>query len=339
MSDGNLRLSRWQHIYPKNLIRNFVNNDDCVVIYNQNKRKSKIQKYSAKGNDFCAERLWAEKAEKGWMKEIEDSFSDISKKIKQQSPVILEDHDHHKITEFYILWKLRSHIEANPSKEIKVIKDNELEDFKNGKSLPSIILMAVAAGIPKIPFPDTLNGFKALSGCTHDIKRHKSIAGNQYLRTYRVLMTPPKDDEHKKRLDSNVPWSESRENLSTDSKTWSEREAVYYINSNGYLEPQIINEIKMRMSLQDYSDRYHKLRWGVLSADCGEFIVPRSENNTCVVPISPTKALMANIKNTEITCTDIEGINKSLARNQNYFFCNSLENTMLFSNVCHLHRI
>ena len=336
MPNGNLRLSRWQHIYPKNLIRNFANND-CVVIYNQNKRKSRIQKYFAKGDDFCVERLWSEKAEKGWMKEIEDSFSDICKKIKQL-PYALNDHDHNKITDFYILWKLRSYTEANPSKEIKLIKDDELEDFKKGKSIPSMILMAVAAGIPKIPFPDTLNGFKALSGCMHDIKRHNSVTGNQKPWSYRVLMTPPKDDEHKKRLDSNIPWSENRENLSIDSKTWNEREAVYYINTNGYLKSDILNEIKMRISLQDYSNRYHKLRWGVLSAKCGEFIVPRGENNTCVIPISPTQALMANIKNTEITCTDIESINTSLADSQNYFFCSCLENTMLFSDVCPLKR-
>lgn len=262
------------------------------------------------------------------MKAIEDSFSDVFRKIINKE-ILLNQDDFQNITDFYILWYLRSYTELKPLKKIKVIDSKDLDDHLNGKYPSYIALSSIMCSISKISFPASINGFNGISGCVHNMNIKKPVIGNQYTYSYRVLRTLPKDDNHKIILNSNIPWNHEKKNQSRNSIIkWNQRESVYYIDRHGYLGSDMVNEMRMRTSLQDYSKRYCNLKWGVITSECGEFIVP----------INPTHAFMANIENRNINCADIEKINKQSIVAQKYFFCCNLDDVMLFDSICPLKR-
>lgn len=325
----NLHLSKWQHIYPKSLIRNFSDQSDEVTIYNLSNKKIRKQKYYSLGEDFCVNRLWGEKAEKGWMKEIEDSFLKVCDKISND--YFDSETFNQKITDFYILWYLRSYMEQNPCEKLKIINKKHMEEHRKGIFPTALIIAGVISDIDLIPFPSMLNNFKAEDEPLCDIKKLKqSKSGNQF-KDARILMGTPKDLAHKKRLESNIPWNENKSNKSKkDINVWNKREAVYYIDEDGYLSNRFLNDFKIRKSLDIYSSRFRNLSWGILSADCGEFIVPRGINMTCIIPLSPSKAFMANSKNMNINCQYVKTINTGLLIDQSKYFCSNIDNIMLF---------
>lgn len=331
----NLHLSKWQHIYPKSLIRNFEDESHEVTIYNLKNKKKRKQKSYSLGEDFCVNRLWGEKAEKGWMKEIEDSFLGVCDKLS------IDNFDRETynqiITDFYVLWYLRSYTENNSCEKFKVLKAEDIEDHRNGVLNSSLIISFIINNMELIPFPSNLNNFEADHKPLRDIKNaKKTIAGNQF-KNAKILMGVPKDNNHKKRLESNIPWNANKANRSKEGiNEWNKREAIYYIDDEGYMPRRFINDFKIRKSFDIYSRRFHKLSWGILSADCGEFVVPRGINMTYIIPVSPSKAFIANSDNMNINCQDIKIINTSLLIDQSKFFCSNIENTMLFNDKCPL---
>jgi hypothetical protein len=56
---------------------------------------------------FCARRVWDERAERGYMKSIEDQFQDLAEKLLAALPH-LDGAQHTVVTRFYALWRLRT---------------------------------------------------------------------------------------------------------------------------------------------------------------------------------------------------------------------------------------
>lgn len=95
-----------QHIHTAHCISLFYN-DGFVQLFD--KEKGKVSLCKKRNAIFCAKRLWDERAEHGYMREIEDAFhSEISlnKSFSERS--------HTAITEYYILWELRHYYSINP---------------------------------------------------------------------------------------------------------------------------------------------------------------------------------------------------------------------------------
>ncbi len=86
-----------QHVFPKRSIERFAGQDGRVYVY----LKSKQVYFQAAPGDviFCAKRIWDQRAEYGYMREIEDKFQALAesiicgdlKEIDQQNTEILND--------------------------------------------------------------------------------------------------------------------------------------------------------------------------------------------------------------------------------------------------------
>ncbi len=329
---NSIRIANSQHIYPKSLIENFLDENRRVnFCSNDGLRRSD----GVKTSQLSVSCLWDEASEKVWMKEIEDSFSTLSRKIKSGNHSINQS-DHQLATEFYLLWYLRSYAELNSKGKVRIISKEFIDEFRHGDLNTGLILAAFQSSLDVIPLSTVPNNFHIENGHTCSIKTdsRNKLDGNQHIHSSRVLTTPPLNRSHEHHLTSTVPWSESLPNRST-LENINERESVHFFDKQGYLSSQIANGLWIELSHNQWKRRLHRLEWGVLKAVCGEFVVPRGRNDAWLIPISPTLALLANYKgNHQITCGDVLNFNSCLTRNSELWMCRQPNYTMLLNQSC-----
>lgn len=100
------RLTVYQHVYPHRSIARFADNDGWVSVHDMTRRKVR----RAKPNDaiFCARRAWDQRAEAGYMKDIEDRFQSIAEALIDGQGTISSVEDKQAIERFFALWYMRS---------------------------------------------------------------------------------------------------------------------------------------------------------------------------------------------------------------------------------------
>jgi hypothetical protein len=104
--DGNPhQLTILQHVFPARSIERFANRQGEISV----KYLSTGRIFRVKGNDqiFCAKRVWDQRAEHGYMKNIEDKFHNIAERITSGAGSLLPG-DSKAVTEFYGLCRLRA---------------------------------------------------------------------------------------------------------------------------------------------------------------------------------------------------------------------------------------
>ena len=69
------KLTKKQHFIPKSQIKRFENKNGKVFC--KNLKSKKIVEINSNDSIFKVQRLWAEFAEKGYMKSIEDNFNKL----------------------------------------------------------------------------------------------------------------------------------------------------------------------------------------------------------------------------------------------------------------------
>lgn len=108
-----------QHCFPKRSIERFANEDGLVHVHLIEHERTVFLK--ADDSNFCALRTWDQRAEDGFMKEIEDKFQNLADKIAEGKIVRrLTREEEDVITDMYILWNCRWHWNKNPIADSKV---------------------------------------------------------------------------------------------------------------------------------------------------------------------------------------------------------------------------
>lgn len=108
-----------QHCFPKRSIERFANEDGLVHVHLIAHERTVFLK--ADDSNFCALRTWDQRAEDGFMKEIEDKFQDLADKIAEGNIVRrLTREEEDVVTDMYILWNCRWHWNKNPIADSKV---------------------------------------------------------------------------------------------------------------------------------------------------------------------------------------------------------------------------
>ena len=105
-----------QHIFPVKSIQRFCDDQGYIQIYNFAANK----KHKIKPDDqiFCARRSWDQRAETGYMKQIEGEFQEIAERVlMNQMDHDFDETDKLKLNEFYALWRLRSYYSTNPEND------------------------------------------------------------------------------------------------------------------------------------------------------------------------------------------------------------------------------
>lgn len=100
-----------QHTFPTVSIARFANEKGAVQV----RRKAADKLFHAKPDDqiFCAQRVWDQQSESGFMKRIEDAFQELACAILEDPAFRLDSQHFAVINEFYCLWNIRAQWKKN----------------------------------------------------------------------------------------------------------------------------------------------------------------------------------------------------------------------------------
>ena len=110
-----------QHCFPRRSIERFANQDGIVHVWLKEQGKS----IPARPEDqvFCARWVWDQRAEDGFMREVEDAYEALAEEIVQGRIVRrLRPGENNAVTEMYALWLVRSKWRGSP------LEDQPLEN-------------------------------------------------------------------------------------------------------------------------------------------------------------------------------------------------------------------
>jgi len=108
------QLTIQQHVFPRASIKRFAGADGKVSVRLSGKIGEQRRYPSAK--IFCAERVWDQRSEARYMKDIEDEFLALVEQIATGLES-LGDHQNRIATKFFALWSLRAQFEQNPTSD------------------------------------------------------------------------------------------------------------------------------------------------------------------------------------------------------------------------------
>ncbi|WP_306589408.1 DUF4238 domain-containing protein [Geothrix sp. 21YS21S-4] len=107
-----------QHVFPVASLDRFSNKDGRLHV-----RLITSKKYlhlESSHSLFCAERAWDERAEKGYMRGIEDEFQDLAREVIFSRQGSLDENTSLVATRFFALWKCRAHFKKDPLPDVKL---------------------------------------------------------------------------------------------------------------------------------------------------------------------------------------------------------------------------
>lgn len=110
------KLTYWQHVFPARSIERFQNSIGVVQFHDF--ERNKIRPAGARDPMFCARRAWDQRAERGYMKQIEDSFQGLAERIVNAGERNIDEKEKHTVDLFYSLWSQRANKRHLPEQEI-----------------------------------------------------------------------------------------------------------------------------------------------------------------------------------------------------------------------------
>jgi hypothetical protein len=100
------KLTREQHVIPVATLKRFTHSDGLIDVHLRNLR---ILRLSVNNELFCVDRLWDQRAESGYMKEIEDHFQALVTDLENGRVRPLSPAEHQDIARFWSLLHWRNH--------------------------------------------------------------------------------------------------------------------------------------------------------------------------------------------------------------------------------------
>ena len=129
-----------QHCFPAASIARFADSDGCVEV--KLLKKNKCIKLKPNDQLFCAIRTWDQRAESGYMKEIEDKYQELAESIIQGEVQTISKEQQSVITDMFAIWNIRWCRNQSPIPDQKIhralnvnvhyTKDQQEELEKNG---------------------------------------------------------------------------------------------------------------------------------------------------------------------------------------------------------------
>jgi hypothetical protein len=119
------QLTVYQHVYPQCSIARFAGDDDKVVL--RDLVRGQTRRAKPRDSIFCARRAWDQRAETGYMKQIEDRFQALAEALIGGQPTISSAEDRKVVERFFALWYMRARHHELEDQEIRF---NRLEGDK-----------------------------------------------------------------------------------------------------------------------------------------------------------------------------------------------------------------
>jgi hypothetical protein len=99
-----------QHVFPAKSIERFCGSNGHVQV--RRLKSGNTFPKGPKSEFFCVKRIWDQRSEQGYGKNIEDKFQELIENVLTNKLKFLPLGGHKTATEFYALWCLRSKIES-----------------------------------------------------------------------------------------------------------------------------------------------------------------------------------------------------------------------------------
>jgi hypothetical protein len=112
------------------------------------------------------------------------------------------------------------------------------------------------------------------------------------------------------------------DDLTKEQEENLEKNGYMFARRNGKLPARQLNGVQLRMRIDDYARSLATdvTRWGVITAQSGEFIVPDAPSHG-VIPLTPRLALVNSAQDGMIIEQNVAEINRAMsATSQHYFF-------------------
>jgi len=116
----------------------------------------------------------------------------------------------------------------------------------------------------------------------------------------------------------------SGSDLADDQEELLESRGVIFLNKDGKFLYRQLNGIVLQEKVGSYTNELSSIKWGVIKAQEGEFVVPDVPNHT-IIPLTPTICFAGNAPHGTIVKSNVAEINGALQScSQNYFFARDL---------------
>jgi hypothetical protein len=106
------QLTVCQHTFPLRSISRFAGDDGRVEVYLVKQRK--VVRLKPDDQLFCAKRVWDQRAESSFMKEIEDKYQSLAELVVHENKRKLNADEQQIVTDMFAIWNIREHRRANP---------------------------------------------------------------------------------------------------------------------------------------------------------------------------------------------------------------------------------
>jgi hypothetical protein len=124
----------------------------------------------------------------------------------------------------------------------------------------------------------------------------------------------------------------SGDDLTKEQEENLEKNGYVFARGSGRMPARQINGIELQFRIESYArDLATRVtRWGVIAADCGEFIVPDVPLHG-IIPLTPRLALVQSAPDGMIVERNVAEINKAIkAASQDYFFARDFSSCPFF---------
>lgn len=114
--------------------------------------------------------------------------------------------------------------------------------------------------------------------------------------------------------------------LTEKDKNLHDRWGAMYIENTGEVASKNVASIQIFGHLSLLMDQYKDLKWGLLTAVDGEFLVADCYGDLPYMPITPNLAFMAGVRDQAISRRDVAQLNReSIARATKFYFARYVE--------------
>ncbi len=172
--------------------------------------------------------------------------------------------------------------------------------------------IGLMADIEKL-FHEEINNIKPFN-----LRNHSAIS--EYFLLWRI-----RHNFHSSRMDDVALNGISGSGLSKAEEEVLESKGVMFVRDGGVVPARFMTGIQVLMQLDQQRGGVENLKWGLLKAKEGEFIVADCYQDLTFIPISPTSAFCAGYKDMNIDRSDVTNANKqSIDKASEFYFARNL---------------
>ena len=112
------RLTINQHAFPAASITRFCSSTDYVDVVDLKRQTRRPAK--TRDDIFCAKRCWDHRSENGFMREIENRFQVVARRVIEDPESRLDADENVAVTRMYALWRTRAYVRLQPHEDLPI---------------------------------------------------------------------------------------------------------------------------------------------------------------------------------------------------------------------------